>query len=414
MRKTSNEWETAFNSISELISIHDKDFNIVRVNNAFSDVLKKKRSELIGKKCYEVIHGTSEPRSDCPYKRTMETGEPFTEEFFETRLEIYLQVSTSPIFDEKGEILGAVHIAKDVTEHKKSELALQKAHIENELLFKTTLLQAQSETSIDGILVVDNKGKVISYNNLMREMWNIPQELWNTGNDDELLQYAITQLNEPDEFLKKVKYLYANREEKSRDEISLKDGRYFDRYSSSLIDANGNYYGRVWYFRDITEGKMRENKLRNTERELKLYAEELMESNAALKAFLKHKDEDRREFEYNILSNVKQLVLPYMEKLKNNKLTSKRGLTYVNIVESNLKEIVSPFSRRLSSKYLNFTPKEIQISDLIIDGKQDKEIMEILNISIDTIKTHRRNIRKKLGITNKKINLKTKLMSLIQ
>lgn len=444
MKNLLNNWEITFNSISELISIHDKDFNILRINNAFSDALKKKKEELLGKKCYEVIHGTSEPRSDCPHKRTVETGEPFTKEFFEPALGICLQVSTSPVFDAKGEIIGAVHIAKDITAYKKTEEALQRAHdeleirvhertaemesavellkeeiferrnIESELLFKTALLQAQSETSIDGILVVDGKGKVVSYNNRMREMWNIPQELWNTGNDDELLQYAVTQLNEPDEFLKKVKYLYSNRGEKSRDEISLKDGRYFDRYSSPLIDANGKYYGRVWYFRDITERKLMENQLRDTEKELKLYAEGLTESNAALKALLKHREEDQREFEYNVLSNVKNLVLPYLTKVKSSKLLSKDGLACLNILESNLKEIISPFSRKLSSGYLNFTPKEIQIADLIKDGKQDKEIMEILNISVDTIKTHRRNIRRKLGINNMKINLKTKLMSLAQ
>ncbi len=110
---------------------------------------------------------------------------------------------------------------------------------------------------------------------------------------------------------------------------------------------------------------------------------------------------------------MKHLVLPNLVKLKRNKWSSKE-LTYLNILESNLKEIVSPFSQKLSSKYLNFTPKEIRIADLIKDGKQDKEIVEILNISIDTVKTHRRNIRKKLGINNKKINLKTKLLSLIR
>lgn len=437
-------WGLAINSLSELVSIHDKDFNIVKVNNAFSDAVNSRKELLIGKKCYEVIHGTSAPPHCCPHRQTMESGKPVTGEFFEPFLAIHLQVSTSPLFDNNGGLIGTVHIAKDITVLKNSVEKLQSAHdklelsvhertadlesaiellkeeitdrrnMENELLFKTTLLHAQSEASIEGIIVVDDEGKVISYNNRMREMWNVPQELWNTGNDDELLQYAVTQLNTPEEFLQKVQYLYANKDEKSRDEISLKDGRYFDRYSSPLMDTNGKYYGRVWYFRDITERKIMEIQLRDTEKELKLYAEGLMESNAALKALLKHREEDQREFEYNILSNMKHLVLPYLAKMKKNKPSSGEELTCLNILESNLKEIVSPFSNRLSSKYLNFTPKEIQIADLIKDGKQDKEIMEILNTSIDTIKTHRRNIRKKLGITNNKINLKTKLMSLIQ
>ncbi len=115
--------------------------------------------------------------------------------------------------------------------------------------------------------------------------------------------------------------------------------------------------------------------------------------------------------EENILSNVKQLIQPYILKLKRNRSMSE-DLAYLNILESNLNEIISPFSFKLSSKYLGLTPKEIQVADLIKDGKQDKDIMEILNISLTTVKSHRQNIRKKLGIYSKRINLKTYLTSI--
>ena len=137
---------------------------------------------------------------------------------------------------------------------------------------------------------------------------------------------------------------------------------------------------------------------------------DLAESNTALKVLLRQRVEDQEEFEHNILSNIRHLIMPYLTKLKNNN-TSPEELTYISLLESNLQEIVAPFSQKLSSKYLNFTHKEIQIADLIKDGGQDKDIMDILNISLDTVKTHRRNIRKKLDINNKKINLRTKLLS---
>jgi PAS domain S-box-containing protein len=124
LRIVSNEWEATFNSINDLVSINDKDFNLVKVNKAFSDTLKKKSDELIGKKCYEVVHGTNEPWPDCPHRRTMKIKEPCTEEFFEPKLGIYLQVSTSPICNEKGELVGTVHIAKDINERKKAEEAV--------------------------------------------------------------------------------------------------------------------------------------------------------------------------------------------------------------------------------------------------------------------------------------------------
>lgn len=112
------------------------------------------------------------------------------------------------------------------------------------------------------------------------------------------------------------------------------------------------------------------------------------------------------------MSNVKHLIIPYIEKLRKNRSMSDE-LVYLNILQSNLNEIISPFSARLSFQNIDLTPKEILVADLIKDGKQDKEIMEILNISLGTVKTHRRNIRKKLAINNKKINLRSKLLSFI-
>ncbi len=154
-------------------------------------------------------------------------------------------------------------------------------------------------------------------------------------------------------------------------------------------------------------------RLQKTEKKLSIHAEELAESNTALKVLLRQREKDQREFENNILSNIKHLIMPYLEKLKKNRRMSDE-LVYISIIESNMNDIVSPFSAKLSFQYMNFTPREIMIADLIKDWKQDKDIMEILNISLDTVKAHRKSIRKKLGINNKKINLRTKLLSLVK
>jgi DNA-binding NarL/FixJ family response regulator len=151
--------------------------------------------------------------------------------------------------------------------------------------------------------------------------------------------------------------------------------------------------------------------LKQAEKKLRLRAKELEESNTALKVLLKQRDMDQQEFQNNMLSNIKHLIMPYIEKLKKSRAMSDE-LVYLNIIESNLKDIVSPFSANLSYQYLDFTPREIMVADLIKDGKQDKDIMEILNVSIDTVKAHRKNIRKKLGINNEKINLRTRLLSI--
>ena len=151
--------------------------------------------------------------------------------------------------------------------------------------------------------------------------------------------------------------------------------------------------------------------LLESEKKMKIHAKELEEGNIALKVLLTQREHDKTDLEENILSNVKHLVMPYIEKLKRNR-TLPEDSAYLNILESNLNEIVSPFSVKLSSKYLGLTPKEIQIADLIKDGKQDKDMMEILNISQTTVKTHRQNIRKKLGIYSKRANLRTYLLSI--
>ena len=164
-----------------------------------------------------------------------------------------LLVTATPRFDNDGQFTGTFGIFRDITNQKKSQ---------EELLFKTALLEAQSETTIDGILVVDEKGKSILFNKRFGQMWNIPQQLLDTRDDRKMLQYVLDQLKNPDKFLEKVKYLYGHKDQQSRDEIKFKDGKTFDRYSSPLIDSNGTYHGRVWYFRDVTERKRAEEALR--------------------------------------------------------------------------------------------------------------------------------------------------------
>ncbi len=121
IKQVAEEWETTFDSIMDFISIHDKDFKFVRVNKSFAETVKMKPKELIGKYCYEVVHGTNEPPPNCPHKQTLADRKPHRAEFFEPHLGIHLEITVSPIFDEKGEVVGTVHITEDITERKKME-----------------------------------------------------------------------------------------------------------------------------------------------------------------------------------------------------------------------------------------------------------------------------------------------------
>ena len=153
------------------------------------------------------------------------------------------------------------------------------------------------------------------------------------------------------------------------------------------------------------------NERKKAENELRLKSKSLEEANTALKVLLQHRDEDRKAMEEKVITNVKKLALPYIEKLKTLKLNENQ-LTYVKIIEDHLKDIVSPFLRNLTIEHLDFTPREIQITSLVKEGRTTKEITEFLNISATAVDFHRKNIRMKLGIKNKKTNLRSFLLSM--
>ncbi len=121
IKRAAEEWRTTFDSITDLVSICDKDFRLVRVNKAFADVAKMKPEEIIGKHCYEIVHGTKKHLPNCPHKKTIKTKKPATAEIFESHLGMHIELSTSPIFDEKGEVMASIHIIRDITERKKME-----------------------------------------------------------------------------------------------------------------------------------------------------------------------------------------------------------------------------------------------------------------------------------------------------
>jgi DNA-binding NarL/FixJ family response regulator len=153
------------------------------------------------------------------------------------------------------------------------------------------------------------------------------------------------------------------------------------------------------------------NERKKAENELLLKSKSLEEANTALRVLLQHREEDRNSMEEKVITNVKKLALPYIEKLKTLKLNENQ-LAYVKIIEDHLKDIVSPFLRNLTIEHLDFTPREIQITSLVKEGRTTKEITDFLNISATAVDFHRKNIRMKLGIKNKKTNLRSFLLSI--
>jgi PAS domain S-box-containing protein len=153
----SDETDAIIDGIGDLLFVMDKNRVITKVNKATCDAFKKKPEELLGKHCFEIVHGTDKPWTECPATKTFETKQVVTEEINDPHLGIPLLVTTSPILDEQGEVAQIIHVAKDISKIKMAEMEMHLA---------ANLFEAAS----DSILVYDPEGKIIYFNEAAHNM----------------------------------------------------------------------------------------------------------------------------------------------------------------------------------------------------------------------------------------------------
>ena len=264
---SSNFLQRIVDNVQDFIVVKDRDLKYVLVNKAMLKYLGKSIDEVLGRTSYDLL---PKEEADPRHKRDLEVLEKGTTTIAEYPLtgkggvaHIFNSIKI-PLKDEEGNVTHSVTIARDITERKK---------IEEELLFKTMFLDAQFETSIDGIIVVNREGEITLSNKLFGEMWDIPQEILDTRSEEKTLQSVSGQLKNPEKFLEKIKHLREHSKEKSRDEIEFKDGKLFATYSSPLVDSSGKHHGRIWFFRDITHIKRAEEALRESEEKYRVLVE---------------------------------------------------------------------------------------------------------------------------------------------
>jgi PAS domain S-box-containing protein len=301
----------------------------------------------------------------------------------------------------------------DITQRKQSEERLKESE---------RFLADVIDFLPDATFVIDADGTVIAWNRAMEDMTGVPAgEMIGKGD----FEYAMPFYGERRPILidlalkpdSRYEGTYVSTERHDTVLVgeaympALKGGqRYFHGTASILRDSAGSVVGAIESIRDITERRRMEEALRKREEELEYKSRNLEEMNTALRVLLKHREEDKSELEERILSNVKKLVVPYVEKLRKSRLSDEQA-SYVEILEDHLQDILSPFLRNLGTRHLNLTPKEVQVASLIREGKTSKEIAEVLGVSARAVDFHRDNIRIKLGIKNKKANLRSFLMS---
>ena len=159
---------------------------------------------------------------------------------------------SGPVVSSEGKILGRIWFFRDISEEKRRQQELERSK---------ALMKAQLEAAPDGILVVSEKRKLVDYNRRYQELWGLPDAMMNLERNSERLPFMAAQVVDPVSYVARVQNLFEHPLERARDEIVLKDGRTLDRRSGPVVSSEGNLFGRVWFFRDITEEKRRESVL---------------------------------------------------------------------------------------------------------------------------------------------------------
>lgn len=287
----------------------------------------------------------------------------------------------------------------DITDRKAMEEKLRESE---------TLYRAIFETTGTATIIIEEDTTVALVNSEFERLYGAPKEYWEGKRSwlefaaeterDRMLQYHNLRRQDPDAAPGRYEFRFVDRKGALKDVL----------VTISMIPGTRR---SVSSHADITELKRQEKALIRREREIQAKSRNLEEMNTALKVLLKQREQDRQDMEDKVLANIKHLVIPYLGKLKTGRLGEKER-SCVRVMESNLMSIISPFSQRLSSKFLNLTPKELQVANLVKEGRTSKEIGELLDVSPATVAIHRNRIRKKLAVTGKKVNLRTYLSSL--
>jgi len=174
LKHAAEEWRRTFDSINDAVCIISRDFQLLRVNKAFADMYHVEYSQVIGERCYEVTRESKAPAEGCPHLETLRTAKPAKSEFFIEEKGTYVEISTSPIFNEKGEVVGSVHITRDITEQKK----------QNERLMSTDRLASLGELAA---------GTAHEFNNPLTSIIVLSELLMEKGPDD--IREDLTLIN---------------------------------------------------------------------------------------------------------------------------------------------------------------------------------------------------------------------------
>ncbi len=279
----------------------------------------------------------------------------------------------------------------------KWNLALEAQRYITELKESNETAGALLNTPSDSIFLFQTDGTLLEANDIVINEFAKKGEEIIGSNVFELFPEKVRKL-------RKQKVAEVVREGKPLRVEDKREGRWFDTVITPIKDEKGKVAKLIAKAREITDMKEMELKL-------ELKAMELTEVNNALKVLLQQSTEAVAEHERKIYDNLQRLVFPYLEKLES-KLTEKEEILYTNVIKANLEKITSTFSMKMSSKLSGMTPRELQVAELIKQGKSTKEMALLLGLSARTVEFYRDKLRVKLGLKKKKVNLRSHLSSM--
>jgi PAS domain S-box-containing protein len=393
---------------SPLVMI-DREQRYVFVNTFFCDMMGKTKEELIGQYALSFTH--EHDRDAAAIEMEKVRRPPYTVSVDTRKLTRtgwrWQSWDCKAVLDGKGEVTVTVCSGRDIhADREEAELLRENQYLLRQVLDATPAI----------IFAADLEGRIIFLNKACADFYSV------TPSDVEgltlfelhrKLKIPVGEFERWCADAAHLKAIEAGKVVSSLDHLRNRSGdQAWFRVRKLLITLRNRDKAILLVAENVDEMKQAAQTLEERGKDLETKTASLAELNTALKVLLEKRDSDRKELEKTIVYSAKELIFPYLEKLRKSGLDEGQRRTYLDIIESNIDDLISPFARALSSKYLDLTPSEIQVANLVKEGKSTKEIAELLNTSIKTIAFHRDNIRRKLGIKNQKANLRSYLLSL--
>ena len=397
LRESEKRLNAILDATTETIVLFDREGIVHAANQIVCDRLETTKEEFIGKRIYDFFSPDVAEGRKQKWHEVFVTGRPVT--FEDSRKNMTFEQKAYPILDKEGQAQMVVAFANDKTDRNLAEEALRES-------------QQRMGLAMEGGNIGMFDWNLQTNEAFFDQRWH--ENLGYSPGDVERNPGAWEKLTHSEDWPGAQQMLKDNLggkipfyEKETR--LKCKSGQWRWMLTRANIvehNSNGDALRIIGTSLDINNRKRMEIELQNK-------TLELSETNTALKILLNHRENDKEELGEKVLSNVKALVEPYLKELKNSRVDQKQ-IVFLDLLESGLKNILSSFSSKLSSRYLALTPGELQVAYLVREGKRTKEIAELLNLSGKTIEDYRKNLRKKLGIRNMKVNLRTYLLSVPQ